>query len=291
MTSGQTQPFAIAYLGPRILRHVTRLDMTESAVESYLKAFDSLAADLQRAEEGPMHMLFDAREKSFAEFSAQKRISLGMRELLAPRNVGRAALVSTAWQGAGDADGVPSFDDIPSAWEHLTGNPCCWPVVSLVAGSTGAGKSTFARFLCRDTGAHHFSIDEWMQALYADDKPPDADFGWYMTRIGRIEALMRREAERLVAGGTPVVFDLGFTTREHRARWLEWAATHTPPSIAPPHLYFVDIPPDVRWHNVASRNRSPDAGSMHVTRDMFDFVESRFEPPAPDEADLAVVRW
>ncbi|MDH5525893.1 MAG: ATP-binding protein [Nitrospirota bacterium] len=287
-------PFAIAYLTPRILRHVTAFNMTDAGVTRYLDAMNSLADDLQQAA-APFHMLFDAREKSFAKFDAQKRISLGMRERLEGRPIGRTALVSMNWQGAGNADGIPSFDDIPAAWRHLTGGPDHpWPAVSLVSGSTGAGKSTFSRYLCAESGALHLSIDEWMTTLYFDDRPTDPDaagFDWYMARIGRIEALMRVQAEQLVANGTPVVLDLGFTTRDHRSVWLDWAAALPVPHVAPPRLHFVDLPADARWRNVELRNRAPDRHSMHVTRDMFDFMEARFEPPTADEGDLAVVRW
>lgn len=39
------------------------------------------------------------------------------------------------------------------------------PLIHLVAGSTGAGKTTYARKLCAEIGALHFSIDQWMATL------------------------------------------------------------------------------------------------------------------------------
>jgi len=46
----------------------------------------------------------------------------------------------------------------------------------VVAGSTGAGKSTFARELASRVGGVRFSIDEWMTRLYWMDSPEKKDF-------------------------------------------------------------------------------------------------------------------
>ncbi len=40
------------------------------------------------------------------------------------------------------------------------------PRVHLIAGSTGAGKTTYARALAEQVGGVRFSIDEWMTALF-----------------------------------------------------------------------------------------------------------------------------
>jgi predicted kinase len=53
-----------------------------------------------------------------------------------------------------------------------------------------------------------------------------------------------------------------------------------------PQLHFVDVPAQERWRRVEERNRAK-GGSLpfDVTRAMFDFVESLWEPPT--DAELA----
>jgi predicted kinase len=84
----------------------------------------------------------------------------------------------------------------------------------------------------------------------------------------------------------PVVIDGGLTDRAHRASWLSWGSAlgHEPT------IYFVDAPAERRWERVQRRNAALDRDSVAVSREMFDFVETRFEPPSRDEAPLALVR-
>ena len=67
----------------------------------------------------------------------------------------------------------------------------CWHVVT---GSTGAGKSTFARELATRVSGMRFSIDEWMTRLYWMDSPEKKDFEWAMERIARCEEQIAAEA-------------------------------------------------------------------------------------------------
>ena len=43
------------------------------------------------------------------------------------------------------------------------------PLIHLICGSTGAGKTTYARELATNIGGVVFSIDEWMVTLFGED--------------------------------------------------------------------------------------------------------------------------
>ncbi len=45
------------------------------------------------------------------------------------------------------------------------------PLIHLICGSTGAGKSTDARRLAAEIGAVHFSLDQWTAAPYWTGNP------------------------------------------------------------------------------------------------------------------------
>jgi len=155
----------------------------------------------------------------------------------------------------------------------------------LVAGPTGAGKTTVARELARREGGVVFSIDEWMQNLYWMDCPEKNDLAFALERITRCEAQIAVVALQLAAAGITSVLDLGLTRRSHRKEWLERARA----AGIEAKLYEVQVPAEERWQRVLQRNQAatnPTASetySFMVTREMFDFMERRWEPVSADE--------
>ena len=156
-------------------------------------------------------------------------------------------------------------------------------LVHLLAGSTGAGKTTLALKLAAELGAVRFSIDEWTTGLYGPDIPASGTYPWLMERIERIEARIWAMTRQLTALGTPVVLDLGFTKAGHRAKF-ETLARDAGLGV---RLHFADVPAGERWARVQRRNQEGGPSfHMAVSREMFDFMESIWEPPT----DLELAR-
>ena len=154
------------------------------------------------------------------------------------------------------------------------------PIIHLVAGSTGAGKTTYARALAERTGSLQFSIDDWMTGLFWADSPQPMDYAWAIERVGRCEAMIWRIAAGAARRGSSWILDLGFTRAEHRARFADLARAEGLPVM----LHFVDVPADERWARVQRRNAERgDTFAMEVDRAMFDFMEDMWEPPGEDE--------
>lgn len=152
--------------------------------------------------------------------------------------------------------------------------------IHLVIGSTGAGKSTYARTLAAERGAVRFAIDEWMAALFFPERPEDAGFDWYMPRIERCTEVIWDVASQVVGAGSSVVLEIGLTGRAERAAFY----ARVDGAGLPLRLHVVDAPVDVRWQRVDERNRARgETFSLEVTRGMFDFVEGMWEPPDADE--------
>lgn len=155
-------------------------------------------------------------------------------------------------------------------------------VLHLIAGSTGAGKTTYARALSDRLGALHLSIDQWMSTLFGPDQPVPPDFGWMVARTARCEAQMWSLISQSARLGIPVVADCGFIRREHRERWLQ-RATNAGVEVS---LHHLDVPADVRWRRVDERNKQKgETFSFEVTRAMFDFIEGIWEPPTSHELE------
>ena len=145
----------------------------------------------------------------------------------------------------------------------------------LVVGSTGSGKSTFARTLAQRIGGVCFIVDEWMRRLYHPERPNDAGYNWYAPRIERCTELIWQIAADLVRVGTPSVLEIGLTQRAARAAFYERART----AQLRVQLHVLEAPAEVRWQRVEARNRERGATfSLEVTREMFDFVEQMWEP-------------
>lgn len=154
------------------------------------------------------------------------------------------------------------------------------PTIHLVAGSTGAGKTTFSMRLADEEGALRLSIDEWMAALFGPDQLAQIQFAWMMERVNRCEAVMWTVALDAARRGLSSVIDCGLTRADHRRKWADLAREAGLPVV----LRHLDVPVEEHWRRVERRNTEQgDTYRLTVTREMFDFVETLWEPPTADE--------
>ncbi len=153
-----------------------------------------------------------------------------------------------------------------------------------IAGSTGAGKTTYARRLADEIGGVCFAVDDWMAALFWPDSPVmsggPVDPAWAMARVERCAAMIWSVAVDVARAGTPVLLELGFTTAETRARYVALAAA----AGLPVKLHFVDVDADERWRRVEARNAAASGPlDFPIDRAMFDYVEGMWEAPSDAE--------
>lgn len=150
----------------------------------------------------------------------------------------------------------------------------------LVCGPTGVGKTTYSMTKSDEIGGIRFSIDPWMQTLFAKDMT-SLDYEWMMDRVSRCyEQIWDVSAQILKLDGS-VVLDLGFTEKKQRTQFIERGASV---GIVP-EVHFLDAPLDVRKGRVEKRNseKDPNVYAFEVTEFMIDFMEDRFEAPGDEE--------
>jgi len=82
----------------------------------------------------------------------------------------------------------------------------------LVCGPTGVGKTTYSLSLSKEIGAIRFSIDPWMQTLFAKDMT-SLDYEWMIERVNRCYEQIWQVSEQILTLNGKVVLDLGFTTK------------------------------------------------------------------------------
>ncbi|WP_394252652.1 AAA family ATPase [Vibrio profundi] len=152
----------------------------------------------------------------------------------------------------------------------------------LVCGPTGAGKTTYSMAVCKEIDAVKFSIDPWMQTLFAKDMA-SLDFSWMMERVNRCYDQIWEVSEQILSLGGNVVLDLGFTTKAQRDIFVEKASALNIKA----EIHYLDAATETRRRRVAKRNgeKDPNVYSFEVTDMMFDFMEPKFEVPGDYELE------
>jgi predicted kinase len=160
------------------------------------------------------------------------------------------------------------------------------PIVHLICGPVGSGKTTYSRQLASEHTAIVFSIDEWMQNLFGGDLPKESemakvDFAWFSERVDRCEVQIWSVAEQLLNQGQNVILDLGFIRKARRDKARGTASELGFKS----QLHIVDADIETRRDRVSIRNSSKaQTYAFAVTPAMFAFAEKMYE--MPDEVEL-----
>ena len=151
--------------------------------------------------------------------------------------------------------------------------------IHFIIGSTGAGKTTYAGALARERRALRFSIDEWMQELFAHDLA-GADFTAVGERVERARRQIWQVAAQAHSLSVACVFDTGLLTRASREQARDEAARRGMAA----HFHYVAAPAETRWARIAARNAARnETFTFEVTRPMFDFIETIWQAPDADE--------
>ncbi|WP_020591361.1 AAA family ATPase [Kiloniella laminariae] len=158
--------------------------------------------------------------------------------------------------------------------------------VFLVVGNTGAGKSTYAAKLAQQEKAHIFAVDVWMKNLFLMDMPDPPSYEWALERTRRIEVQQLVETLGLLEKGLSVILDIGFFARAQRQRVRGFLCENG----HEPRVHYLDVDKDTRWQRVQERNKGEsDTYQFEVSREVFEFCETIFEPLDEGERAEAIV--
>ena len=149
----------------------------------------------------------------------------------------------------------------------------------LIHGYLGVGKTTFASRLERQLPAIRFSHDEWMTRLYGDDPPVERFEDFYRRVYQQVGEIWSRCLEL----GVDVVLDFGFWNRLERDATIAKIVALGGEA----RLYRLSCPEDETWWRVESRNIDL-RGSLYISRNTFEILETRFEPLADDEERIEI---
>ena len=159
------------------------------------------------------------------------------------------------------------------------------PTAYLICGFIGAGKTTFARKLEKETGAVRFTKDEWMVAIFGNNPPKDAlendafhEYDAKMTKLATEVAL------KCLTAGTSVIIDDGFWYRKQRDEIRQQLQDLG--IVA--KLYFIDTPVAAMKVRTVKRSENPPADSFYITEQEFNDYLHMFQPPADDEECIII---
>ncbi|MGF6348054.1 AAA family ATPase [Variovorax sp. W2I14] len=149
------------------------------------------------------------------------------------------------------------------------------PMLHMVCGKIGAGKSTLTRRLADAPATVLISEDAWLAALYPGEI---VDLPDYVRTSTRLKQVMAEHVVALLAAGVSVVLDFPANTVSSRA----WARGIFEKAGVAHRLHFLDVPDEVCKARLRARNAS-GKHPFETTDAEFDLITRHFV--APSEAE------
>ncbi|WP_406295913.1 ATP-binding protein [Embleya sp. NBC_00888] len=155
------------------------------------------------------------------------------------------------------------------------------PVVFLLVGLTGSGKTTYARRKLEPQGAVRLSVDEVVHerhGRYGVDYPEHI----YFEKEAPVVAELHSRLVELVSEGRDVVWDHRLWPRKDRdamKKLVESAGGRW-------RLLYFPVDRDELLRRLAERNRRGDANSLIVTPEALDDFFARFEAPQNEGEEI-----
>jgi len=149
------------------------------------------------------------------------------------------------------------------------------PVVYIVCGFIGAGKTTFAKNLEKKTGAVRITKDEWSISLIGNDPTIDGYEEW----DNKLCKSLRDFAFQLVEKGIDVILDEGFWEKELREEMRRSVGRIGAKAV----LYYVEASIETMRERVVKRNDNFTNDSFRISREMFEYYLKYWQPPSEEE--------
>ena len=155
------------------------------------------------------------------------------------------------------------------------------PTAPVICGFIGAGKTTFARKLEKETNAIRITKDEWVIKIFGNKITTDKNFERYDKSITELATDI---AFKTLKSGKDVIIDEGFWVKSQRDDIKKKILQVGAKSI----LYYVKTPVEIMKERVINRSKSPPVDSFEINEEMFDTYLKYREPPASNEKYILV---
>ncbi|WP_435610190.1 AAA family ATPase [Streptomyces sp. C10-9-1] len=160
------------------------------------------------------------------------------------------------------------------------------PVVFLLVGLTGSGKTTYAQRKLEPEGAVRLSVDEVVferHGRYGVDYPENT----YFEKEAPVVAELHERLAELVAEGRDVVWDHGLWPRKDRDAMKELVES----AGGRWRLLYFSVERDELLRRLVERNDREDANALVVTPEALDDFFARFEAPQGEGEEIVEPVW
>jgi len=149
------------------------------------------------------------------------------------------------------------------------------PIVYILCGFIGAGKTTFAKKLEEMTGAVRITKDEWLIRLIGNDPTIEGyeDYDHNMIELSRDFAF------QLAGKGVDIILDEGFWAKGQRDEMRRRAEAVGAKAV----VYFLETPIETMRERVAHRNMNSTNDSFRISEELLDAYLAYWQPPGEDE--------
>ena len=149
-------------------------------------------------------------------------------------------------------------------------------IAYVICGFIGAGKTTFARKLEKQTGAIRVTKDEWIIKIFGNKITLDNNFEVYDKNITKLATDI---AFKILKAGKDVIIDEGFWVKSQRddikKKILQVGAK--------PIFYYVESSVEKMKERVINRSKNPTKDSFEISEEMFNSYLKYWQ--APDESE------
>ncbi len=155
------------------------------------------------------------------------------------------------------------------------------PTAYLMCGFIGAGKTTFAKKLERETKAIRITKDEWVIKVFGSKITLNKNFEKYDKYITELATQI---ALKILKSGKDVIIDEGFWVKSQR----DDIKKNILKAGAKPILYYVECGMEEMKKRVMTRSTIESEDSFYINEKMFDGYVKYWEPPSKDEEFILV---
>lgn len=150
------------------------------------------------------------------------------------------------------------------------------PIAYVICGFIGAGKTTFARKLEKETGAIRVTKDEWIIKIFGNKITLDNNFEVYDKNITKLATDI---AFKILKAGKDVIIDEGF--------WVKFQRDDIKKKIlqvgAKPIFYYVESSVEKMKERVINRSKNPTKDSFEISEEMFSSYLKYWQAPIESE--------
>ena len=150
------------------------------------------------------------------------------------------------------------------------------PIAYIISGFIGAGKTTFARKLEKETGAIRVTKDEWIIKIFGNKITLDNNFEVYDKNITKLATDI---VFRILKAGKDVIIDEGLWVKSQRDDIKKKIINVG----AKPIFYYVESSVEKMKERVINRSKNLTKDSFEISEEMFNRYLKYWQ--APDESE------